>query len=535
MFMDLKNLFKKEYLIGLDIGSSSVKMVQFKKEEDGGLSLVRADMKELKYSLAEEEKTKELLSALNHIFKGIDTKRSHVMAITNCPHSVIKKITAPYMPKAELREGIMLESKNYFPFPTDRSVLDFEVLGDAVEKGVRKYEILVGTCPLGTVNNTLSILQKAGIKPASLVSSSYALHEFAVAASKHGTMERCLVDIGETHTELIIYKGGTIQFTRKIPVSGRSFTEAMMGVLVSDKGRVQLSREEAEKIKQEVGMPSDSDSRLIDGKISAQQVLAMVRSPAEYLVSEIERCFDYYREGLVGGKIDSVTIFGGGASLSGLASFLSAGLGMEVRIGDALEGLKMEPGAVRERERISHRLEFAIGSALGGSKGLNFLPAEMKEETRRTIRRGTIEAIFAAIVIVSVLAYIGMNIKLDNFDKRSSAARMEAASLSEEIKKAEAKILAQTVLSDEPYWEDVFHELGSLIPDEVLIEDLRVENKVITIKGVVESPDGQQVLADFIISLESGLFNGVRLIESKNLPDRPGVEFEVSLWIDYER
>jgi hypothetical protein len=54
-------------------------------------------------------------------------------------------------------------------------------------------------------------------------------------------------------------------------------------------------------------------------------------------------------------------------------------------------------------------------------------------------------------------------------------------------------------------------------------------------KGIVESADGQGILADFILTLEKGLFNNVKLVESKNLPDKPGVEFELKCWIDYEK
>ncbi len=539
MAMDFKNLFKKEYVIGLDIGSSSVKIAQFQSREDG-LHLMKTDLKEIKIYDNEAENENEILSALRYLLKGVDIKRSKIIVNINCPHTAIKKVQAPYMPKTELKEGIKLEVKNYFPFAVDESLLDFEILGDIVEKGVRKYEVLVAVSPQKTVEKHLSLLGKAGMKPASLICTSYALQKIAerLHSSDSGGKEdeaRCFIDMGELYTELIIVKGKHLMFSRKIPVAGGDFTKAMTGTLVSDRGKTQLSIDEAEKIKKDVGLPSEAESKIIEDKISTTQILSMLRTPLEQLISEIDRSFDYYREESGGGKVNSIILFGGGASLAGLIKSLSEGLGIEVKLGDPLDGMNIEKDAVREREKTSYRLESAIAAALSGAKGINLLPVEIKEEIKRVVKRGTLEAVITAVIIISLLFYIGMKIKIDNFNKRIATAKMEMASLNEQVKEAEAKRLAQTVLSDEPYWEDVFREVGSLIPDEIVIESVKVENRVIVIKGIVNSPDGQQILADFIIGLEKGLFNAVKLIESKNLLDRPGIEFEISCWIDYER
>lgn len=532
--MDLKNFFKKEYIIGLDIGVSSVKFAQFTEKKDG-LHLIKAGLKELDASGDSNDREKETLSALKYLLSGIDLKRCDVIAAINCPAAAIKKVIAPYMPKSELREGIALESKNYFPFPIDKSLLDFDLLGDVVEKGVRKYEVLVGVCPLDSVNTNISLLEKAGMKSTSFVLSSYALYKLAQAASSKPDELRCFMDIGELHTELIICKGKTLAFSRKIPVCGSDFTRALTGVLISDIGKTQLTLKEAETIKREIGMPVNSDTRIIDNKISTSQILAMLRAPAEHIADEISRCFDYYREESGGGKINSITVFGGGASLSGLIKFLSDAVGMEVRLGDGLEGLDTEKDAVPvpDRKKISHRVELAVGAALSGKKGMNLLPPELKEETTRAIKRSTIDVIITAVIIASVLSFMGMRIKINNFDKRIDAARLELSSLQPELKKAEARRLAEMVLKNEPYWEDIFNELGSLIPGNINIDNIRMENQTIIMKGTAASDDGQQALGDFIIALEKGLFNSVSLVESRNVPDGTGVEFEIKCWIDY--
>lgn len=533
--MDFFGLFRKDYIIGLDIGASSIKIAQFKALEDGSLFLVKADLKEIAPAADGSVEEKEMLSCLRYLFRGVDAKKARIIVTFNCQQTAIKKVTAPYMPKSELREGIILESKNYFPFSIDTCTLDFEVLGDIVEKGIRRYEILVGVCPTDIVNKYLAALEKAGIRPASIISSSYALQKFAINSASGSDGIKCFIDIGKSHTELILCKGSSLVFCRKIPVCGDDFTKAMTSALVSDKGRIQLSTEEAEKLKRDVGMPSDADTRIIDNKIPAQQVLAMLRTPAEHLANEISRCFDYYREDPSSGRIDSVMIFGGGSSLSGLAKFLSESLGIEVHMGDPIEGLKSDKDAVRERGKTAHRLELAVGAALSMAKGINLLPPEIKDQAKLVIRRGTIEAAISAAVIISILLFIGMKIKIDNFDKRIAVAKLELSSIQPELRKAQAKKMANLVLVEEPYWEDLFNELGSIIPDAIRIDRLSMNNGVIYMKGIVASPDGQQIIADFILKMEKGLFRNVKLVESNDLSDNAGIEFELKCWLDLKQ
>jgi type IV pilus assembly protein PilM len=531
--IDLKSFFKKEYVIGLDIGSSSVKVAQF-AETEGALRLVKADLKELPHTDDDAAREHETISAVKYLLRGVDLKKSTIIASVNCPQTAVKKLTAPYMPRSELRDGVRLQAKNYFPFPIDDALVDYEILGDVVDKGVRKYELIVATCPIKTVDRYLELLKKAGIRPSIFVSTSAALQKIAELPPDKKGRTVCLVDIGESHTELVVVNGGYLSFSRKVPIAGSDFTKAMTGMLVSDRGKTQLSIDEAEKIKKEVGLPQEGDSRVIDNKITSVQILSMLRSPVEQLAGEIERCFDFYREESGGGNIDSVILFGGGASLGGLIKLLSDSLGVEVKLGDPLEGLKMDKSAAGEREKTAHRLELAVGAALSGTKGINLLPPEIKEERQMVVKRGTAEAITTAIVIVSILLYIGMRIKVDNLKTRIAVAKKECSSLQPQLKKSEALILAKSVLADEPQWEDVFKELSNIIPESIHIESMRMENNIITMSGVVAGADDEQALAAFILTLERGIFSNVKLVSSKDLADTPGVAFELKCWVDYE-
>lgn len=535
--MGILDIFRKEYIIGLDLGSSSVKFAQFVQKEDG-LHLVRAELKEINMAQGEALREKETLSALAHLFKEIDLKKAKIIASINCPQTAIKKITTPYMPKSELLQGIMLEAKSYFPFAVDESIFDFEVLDEIENKGVRQYELLLNVCPRKTVEKYLSILTKSRIKPYSVVGSSYALERTAWHIGfKNGndkTREaKCFIDIGESHTELVIGRGRMLMFARKIPVTGGDFTKALTKALTSERGKTQLSFEEAQKIKRKVGIPPGQAPEIIDGKISTAQIRSMLMSPLEQLANEIERCFSYYREDTGGGRIGSITLFGGGSSLKGLANYLAENLEMNVVIGNSFDGLLMERGAVRGKDDISNRLELAVSAALSEAKGINLLPHEIKNEKAITFKRGIIEAVAAGLILTLLFVYTGMSIKLNSIKKRVSAAKIELSSLEPQLRKAEAAVLANKILVDEPWWEDVFTEISNLLPGSIYLTNISMQNSIITIKGIVASEYGEDILSDFIITLEKGIFNNVKLVTSKELPEKHGIEFELKCWLDY--
>jgi Tfp pilus assembly protein PilN len=209
-------------------------------------------------------------------------------------------------------------------------------------------------------------------------------------------------------------------------------------------------------------------------------------------------------------------------------------LGVEVRLGDPLEGLDAAKDAVRDGARISHRLEQALSAALGGTGGVNLLPPEIKEEMKRVVARGTLEVVGVSIVVVAALIFVGMKIRLGNLEKRISVAGLELSSLRLQLRKAEANALAHRVLVDEPQWEDIFTELGNLLPPNVHLTNLKIMNNAIYLKGVVASADGEQVLANLILTLEKGLFRNVKLVASRQIEGQTGIEFELKCWIDYE-
>lgn len=510
---------KKDYILGLDIGSSSVKSAGFLRTKD---KLCLVDIKAI-------EVTKEGGQglALKEALSGFNLKKSGIITLLDSPYSMIKRAVVPMMPDAELKEAVSLEAKNYFPFSVEDSLIDFEVTGDILESGIKKKEILAGVCPHKAIAEHLRLFNELNLKPRVIISSALAMSNLLKLKKFKEDLSVAAIDIGKSLSNLIIIRDHKLYFNREIPISGDDFTRALTSVLSTASGKLELSYAEAEKIKKEYGIPLESGSELIENKISSTQLLAMLRSALEKLANEIGRSFDFYREETGGAKVDKLILFGGSARLKNLDKFLSQELAIEVEVYDSWEGVNIskELGAYPEISRMA----MAVGAGINKDEGINFLPPEMRQEVRRFVTGAALKAIFSAVVTILVIVFIGMSLNLSNLDKKISAVKSELSFLKTRFGGDQGRNLINDVLSAEPYWEDVFKEIGNCVLDDpIYLKEISAQGGVLTLKGVIASvKDQQDVFSGFIRKLEAGIFKSVKFSAMRSIAD--GKEFEVQM------
>lgn len=520
--MKLTRVFKKSYTIGLDIGAGAIKLAQFRKDENS-LSLVKLKIIEL-------DKDRETLSALKEILSNGDIKNSQVITLVNSPQTMVRMVTVPQMPQSELKEAISLEAKNYFPFPVGDSLIDFEVVGDTLEKSIKKLELLVAVCPKKALKEHMDLLSEAGIRPFWVIHPSLALYNL-LKLSKEARIGECIVavDIGKKSCELIVVKDKHLAFSRKLPVSGDDFTKAITATLVSGSGRVQLSYEDAEKIKRVYGIPEEGAQGLIGNKLAASQLLSMIRPPAEKLSREIAHSFDFYREGASAGRIDRLILFGGGGRLKGLDKFLSQELGMEVEIYDSLEGINTVRTLAKDVD--INRIAGAVGAGINRASGINLLPSEIKEERKRRVQGMVLKAASSAALTLMVLAYLGMRIQFSTLDKKIASAKYELSALRVRAEDAQGRLLTNKIIQDEPYWEDALREITNIIPSDIYLKEMKFGNGLLTMRGVILSlKNPEEAVSNFIRQLETGIFKNAKLVITH---ERDGVnEFELQMEVE---
>ena len=159
--------------IGLDIGSHSIKLVGLKMTSKGPF-LTCLGMKEIP-----PNKDKEDVNAISEILKAlvkeVGLKTRKVNLTVSGSGVQVKRISVPSLPKAELKEAVRWEIKNYLPFPVETAEIDFYILNEYVEDNVKKLNLMVVACPKHLIDRTLSIAEGAGLQPAHLDIAPFAL------------------------------------------------------------------------------------------------------------------------------------------------------------------------------------------------------------------------------------------------------------------------------------------------------------------------------------------------------------------------
>lgn len=520
-------LKQKNIYIGIDIGASTIKVVELEISPLGEPILKKANL------VAKADGLKKAIS-------GVHLKGAKVIGIVDCPMSSVRYITVPIMPGRELAEAIKWEAKDKIPVSLDKVNMDYEVKEEVEEAGVKKLKVRVAATPTETVNNVLYLLSEVGIEPISLIQPSIAFEHL----SKHLILKRdesvAIIDVGCEFATIGIMKNNVIKFHRRIPVGGSAVTKAMTGAFISDQGRVEISEADAEKIKQEHGIPKE-EVILGDKKLSAMQLRSLIRPAAERLLNEIGRSFEYYREETGRDRVGSVILLGGGSSLKGLDEFLQDSLGISVSVGDPLQGINVAKGANKDTKAVAHRFGIALGAALSEGKGINLLPKELKEKTKRTFERAGIEAVVAAVVVSLILTFIGMRVQIASYNKKTAAGNFELKvkipqlevalsyeRVQSEISKRES--LINGILNNTPLWKDVFKEISNVVPKEVMLKEMSMENNALVMKGEIlgTGQDREEVLSNFISALEGKMFKDVSLLTAKIGDQEKGKsEFEI--------
>lgn len=527
-------LNQSSMIIGIDIGTTSVKAAQM----IGG----SAEPTLLKIAHAQIESDGKdpkpaILHALRESLEGMDLKGARIVAVVNCPQTCVRMMTAPPMPSRELAEAIRWEARNYVSFPLEAAIWDYEITGEAIEKGVKKWNITVAASPRETIDHLLSLFSQLSIKISSIIPIPAALQSIVHQMKSASSETLAVIECGASVTEFNIYQNARLAFSRKFSTAGKNITESLMTTLVSDHGKLQLNFQEAEEIKQKYGMIESETDQWIEEKISASQILSLIRPKLEQLVSDIESSLDFYREESRGGTVNRILLFGGGASFKGLAPFLSQQLGIKVEGGPSLEGIKVSSDVHIQEPPVTGLFGLAIGAAAGESKGsglsraknINLLPVELKEETRRLVENISLKAVMTAVVVMAGLFYAGMRIQSSAADKKLQAAQLEYQSLQLQMGELSEKARISHLVHGLPAWGEVFRELSNVLPAGMHLTELGMKDNTISFKGVIHQNDQDMevALSRFMLTLENGIFKNVQLIKTQKV-DSSSMEFEVS-------
>ena len=338
---------KEESLVAVDIGASSLKLVELNlgPEVPELKSLGSIPTQENIFSANSLTRLESVGERITALFEANGVSAKKVITAVPGPAVFTKKIRMPIADMDELRSNIQFEAGNFIPHSIDAVHLDFHV--SPAVNGTH-YDVLVVAIKNEIVDGFVESFRIANLEPVILDVDYFALQnlfEFSYPESVDQTV--ALLNVGARYTALNICRGGDSIFTGDIPVGGRMFTEAIQQGLG-------VNAEEAEKLKRSFGK----------AKNRAEELREVVDSQVEQVAVELNRQLTFFWNASgAEDNIERIYLAGGAAAIPGLVDELSEKTGLHCTLIDPFKG-------VAWNDKIDRSLAEQLGPSMAVCVGL---------------------------------------------------------------------------------------------------------------------------------------------------------------------
>jgi type IV pilus assembly protein PilM len=318
-------------LLGIDISSSSVKLVELGRQRDGQLVLERCALEPLAAGCITDGNVDQfdaVADALRRVVRHCGTRTRQAALALPSSAVITKKITvAGDLSETELAAQVEAEAGQYIPFSLEEVSLDFCITGPAGgDTGGR--EVLIAASRKERVQDRQGLAEAAGLRPVILDVESFASRLAATrlvealptdAADASGPMV-ALFELGAHSTGMQVLRGGEILYDRDQAFGGAQLTQQIARTYG-------LSQEEAEHRKRHGGLPPEYGPSLL-------------RPFVRGMSQDIARALQFFFTSTPFHRVDGVLLAGGCAGLPGLVEAVSRQTSFDCRLADPFTGMR---------------------------------------------------------------------------------------------------------------------------------------------------------------------------------------------------
>ena len=339
---------KQKSLVGLDIGSSSIKAVELKNTKQG-YELVSFGLEPLAQDTVVDGAIMDaplVAQAIGNIFDTQKVKTKNVATAVSGHSVIVKSVTLPSMTEEEVYDRIQSEASQHIPFDIADVNLDHQLL-ESVDS---QMDVLLVAVKKDKILNHTNVLAQAGKNSTVVDIDAFALQNcFEVNYDPDPGQTVALLNIGASVMNINIVRGGIPLFTRDVSVGGNQFTDALQKEL-------DLSFEDAERLKKGENIAG----------VAEEHRATILRSVTDILVLEIQKTFDFFRATATGESIQKIVVAGGSARVPGLMDILREEFAVPVEEMYPFRKIVINPGRHNEEQirELAPRLAIAVGLAL---------------------------------------------------------------------------------------------------------------------------------------------------------------------------
>jgi type IV pilus assembly protein PilM len=319
---------KKPVLLGLDISSTSVKLLEL--EQNAGKYIVKSLAVEPLPDNAVVEKNFQDVEAIGEtIQKAVKRSgtKAKLAAVAVAGSAVITKIInmPANLSESELEQQIQLEADQYIPYPLEEINLDFEVIGPTANNP-DSVDVLLAASRSENIETRTDALDIGGLKAKIVDVEAYTVESVAplITAQMENQGEDkiiAIIDIGATMTSLNVIQNGSLIYTREQNFGGKQLTEEIMR-------RYGLAYEEAGRLKKSGGLPDN-------------YIPEVLEPFKETIAQQVSRFLQFFYTSGQYSTVDLIALAGGCASIPAIDELVESQLGIKTVIANPFANMSL--------------------------------------------------------------------------------------------------------------------------------------------------------------------------------------------------
>jgi type IV pilus assembly protein PilM len=331
-------------ITGIDIGAGSIKVVHISRSGQRP-RLLSASLVEFS---PDPEQAKNVSADLHHLQAGKKIGNSTIVTLMPGKDLTIRSLTLPNMPLSELREAVRWEAKRHISYPIDTAQIEYLIVDEKREGAVEKYDLVMVAAERAKVLEQLMPFQEAKVKVSVVDANALALRNVLRTRELPVDANTLVVDLGAGKTEINVFKGGMLRFSRCIESGGLDMTNAIAQSLG-------ISFEEAEAKKRDLNLLSPADKN---------PAIAAMLPRLEGLLMEIRRSIEYYKTTFRERIVENMIVCGGVSLMQGFTDYFEKSLEGTVVIDRPFDCLACKKELLEEFGPLAPRFSAAIGLTL---------------------------------------------------------------------------------------------------------------------------------------------------------------------------
>jgi type IV pilus assembly protein PilM len=327
-------------LFGLDISSSSVKMLEIVDAGKGGFRVERYAIEPLARDAVVDgniNNLEALIDAVKRGYKRLGTRTKHVAMAVPTGAVITKKIVVnAALRESELEVQVETEANQYIPFALEEVNLDFQSIGPS-PTSPDEQEVMIAATRKEKVEDRVAVAESAGLKPLVMDVEAFAQQtalSIIVQSLPDAGKDKnvAIVDVGANVMNVTVLRNDQSVYTREQAFGGNQLTQEIVT-------RYGMSPEEAENAKRSGGLPDDFEAEVL-------------KPFMQNMATEVQRALQFFFTSTQYHAVDHILLAGGSAVIPGLDEVVTTQAQVPAIIANPFAHMQTSPRVQQKRLMI---------------------------------------------------------------------------------------------------------------------------------------------------------------------------------------